>query len=214
MDQLYALALQYLPPNLAGILLDPPSLTRPSSWLPVVRAAIPYSSWIVAVLALYVLYAVLSGLIAHVARFVRFALRIGPIFGLLAWLLSASGQGDAGDVLGALKAYAGFGENAAARDTAPGVAALKDLLGAAAGAGTGAGRGKKSGGGWADTFGTSSAKTRGGAGARGARQEKDSTAEAVDAVQDFVKEALVKAAGLDWLLGSSNKDEGRKGKSR
>ena len=213
--------LGYLPPDLQAILLNPPSLTRPTSFLPVLRVVAPYAWWIIVLLAFYIVWTTIAGVIGYFSRFMRFAMRIGPIIGILAWVMSASGQGSMGDVFDAVKHFVGL-DGGAGGNATPGLASLAGLFGLDSSTN---GRQRRRAAGGTGFFGSESdpisSRTR-----NSKKKKRSKTAASTDGsdflsslfhsatgldpseaqvgwqdvVQDYVKTALAKASGLEWLF--------------
>lgn len=173
----------------------------------------------------------MTSLLGYFSRVLRFGFRIGPILALIAWFMTSSGQGSMNDLFEIAKQYVGMGQGNNAGGVSPGIASLAGLLGGDSSAKTQrTTRGRKSTGG---LFGSSedpiSSRTRTRKTGTGANTESDvlssllksATNLAEDArdgdwqsvIQDYVKQAVVKASGLEWLLGKSEDDAraGRKG---
>lgn len=119
-SQIIAHVLPYLPPDARQLLLNPPSLSSPSSLLPLARLAWPLARWFVVIFAFWIVWSTLAGVFGYFSRFVRFATKIGPIVGLIGLVMSQSGYGGLGDVLGAVQQWAGLGGNVGARNTGAG----------------------------------------------------------------------------------------------
>jgi hypothetical protein len=125
----------YLPPDVTQILLNPPSLSSPSSFLPLVRLAFPLAKYLVVIVAFWIVWASLSGVFGYAARIIRFGLKVGPIIGIISWLMGNSGQGGMGDLFNVARQWAGMGGQGAANGGGPG---LGDLAGMFGGGNTGA----------------------------------------------------------------------------
>lgn len=197
-----------LPADLRPFLEDPSRLSDPREWPAVVRLVWPAARLLVVILAFYIVWSTISAVLGYFSRFMRFAIKVGPIIGFIGWLMANSGQGDLGDVFELAKQWVGLGDpNAQARGTG---------LGSSWGAGQG-----RTG---ASTRRRSSTKRSAGD-TTGGQSATDFVAsmlrsavggEGVDTqnvVQSFVKQALAKAAGLeDWLGGGADAKEKEKKK--
>ncbi|WVQ97897.1 hypothetical protein IAU59_005014 [Kwoniella sp. CBS 9459] len=239
MDFIAEQFLPYLPPDLQALYHHPPNLSSPGSLIPVIRVLFPYVKWVVVLLAAYIVWSFVIGIFGYFSRFLRFMTRIGPILGLVAWLMANSGQGSMDELFGLVKQWVGL-DNAAGAGAgagggqAPGIAALAGLFG-----GNNNNNNQNTRNGYRSKSKTDpiSARTRAKKGKAGAGD--DSTADFVssllnsaassvgngngngngnlgDVVQDYVKDSLAKAAGLDWLFGSgsgaaADKKEEKKG---
>jgi hypothetical protein len=181
-----------LPPDLQAIVLNPPNLSNPSSWFPVIKAVYPYTRYIVVILACYIVWMTVTSLLGYFSRLVRFGLRIGPIIALIAYVMGQSGQGSMSDVLEIAKQWVGLPTQANTplspvsgmfntkstrksprnkRNDPKQSDPLSTLLNLATNAG---------GDNWQDT------------------------------VQDYVKNAVAKASGLDWLFNQEGEREAEK----
>ncbi|WWD22121.1 hypothetical protein CI109_106610 [Kwoniella shandongensis] len=216
MDFVYQQIASRLPPDLQALFLNPPSLSNPGAFIPALKIAFPYAKYIIVFLAVYIVWSFVSGILGYFSRFLRFSLKIGPLIGLIGWLMAGSGQGSMDELFAVVKQWTGLSPNNAAANLSPGLASLANLFGAnQATSGTKrANKGKKSS--WTDPNDISS-RTRSKKAADGASNSggdilssilnsatgnnEASTNQWQDVVQDYVKNSLVKAAGLDWLLG-------------
>lgn len=225
----------YLPDDIQAVLADPPSLNDPSSLVPLLRAAAPYTQYLLVLVALYVTWAFVTGIVAYLSRFLRFCFRIGPIIAIICWVMASTGQGGIDVLFDALKAYAGD-EAAQARQ-----AGRAGPAGGAGGAGGARGFGRGAAGMY--EAGRRTGRRRGaGAGAGGERYDpraypygnnprtrtrrgqapappaQDEGGDLLSSffnndglaghVQDYVKRAVAKGVGLEWLL-SAQQDETR-----
>ncbi|WVQ84113.1 hypothetical protein IAT38_006258 [Cryptococcus sp. DSM 104549] len=118
-----------LPPDVQAIFLDPPSLSKPSSFLPVLRLIAPYVWFILLFIACFIVWSVLTSFFAYFSRFLRFTFRAAPIIALIAWIMASSGQGSMDELFELVKQWAGLSPNAEGRAASPGVAAMANLLG-------------------------------------------------------------------------------------
>ena len=211
---LYNQILPYLPPVLQDILLNPPSLSNPSSFFPIIRAIIPYTQWIIVIVAVYIVWSTVRGIAGYFTRFIRFGLKLGPILALVSWAMSSSGQGGMPELIQAVKEYAGL-STPAAGTRSPGIASLfGDALGGnkrKTDPVSGRTRARKAQAKTPD--GTDflasmlNSATGTGAGAKSADEWQD-------VVRDYVKNSVAKAAGLDWLLGTDDKNAKDKTRTR
>ncbi|CAK9785150.1 hypothetical protein CC85DRAFT_284246 [Cutaneotrichosporon oleaginosum] len=203
----YQYVAPYLPEDIQAIIADPPDLRRPDSLIPLLRVVAPYAQYLIFLLALYIVYAFVTGMVSYTARFIRFCFRIGPVIAIIAWIMAASGQGGIEVVYEALKAYAGL-------TPADGGAAGRAR--AAAGAGAGGGRRTRAGTHYANP------RTRTHRAAHKEPQPDILSAifgnpatgqDGIGAtVQDYVRAAVTKGLGLEWLVGK--KEDGKKAKTR
>ncbi|WVR04511.1 hypothetical protein IAU60_001515 [Kwoniella sp. DSM 27419] len=249
MDAFAANILPLLPLDLQALYQNPPSLSSPTSFIPAIRLLLPYSKYLVVFLAIWIVWSFITGLFGYFSRFLRFASRVGPIIGLVAWLMANSGHGSMDELFGLVKQWAGIdlgqgqgvGAGAGRAGMSPGIASLASLFGGgngpkAKGAGRKARAGKtdpvsgrtRAGSRKAAGAGTGSASEAGEGAAEfissflnSAASSKDKDAGLGGIVQDYVKDSLAKAAGLDWLFGSGagapaadKKDEKKKGWTR
>ena len=222
---LYAQILPHLPPTLQDILLNPPSLSDPRSLWPIIKAIVPYTQFIVVLVAVYIVWTTLRGIAGYFTRFIRFALKLGPILGLVGWLMANSGQGGMDELFQAVKEYAGLAQpQPAGRAPSPGIANLFGQAGAKNGrrsdpisgrtraknakakgkaANSGSGLGEAG-----DILASMLGSATGAAGTAGRGDEWQ------DYVKDFVKNSLVKASGLEWLLGTNEQETRGTGRTR
>lgn len=219
---------RYLPPNLQQLVQNPPNLSHPSSFLPLIRAILPYTQIIIVIVAVYIVWSFISGIFGFFARFARFGLKISPVIGLLGWLMANSGQGDMNSVMELAKQAMGLGQNGAGaaaggfgqQAQSAGLAGLANLFGMGGNNNNNDnGYTKKAG---AGTKRSTRSTTRNGAkaapagnanadieailkSATGAHPDDDWS----DVIQRYVKGSVLKASGLDWLFGE--KDETKRG---
>jgi hypothetical protein len=195
---LYRQILPNLPPSIQEIILNPPDLSNPSSLIPVAKAIWPYTRYIVVIAAFYIVWTTITSLLGYFSRLVRFGLRIGPILAVIAWVMGSSGQGNMSDLFELVKQWTGL--STGTQPNAPGIASLAGLFG-----GEQAKNGRK----------RQNPPRRGKATSQAAEPDllstllKSATGAAggdnwQGSVQDYVKNSLAKAAGLDWLF---NQDE-------
>ena len=149
-------------------------------------------------------------------RFMRFWAKLAPIIGIIGWVMASSGQGTLPEVFELVKQWVGIsdrgaGAGAGAGGQAPGIAQLAGLFGLGPQAQTG-------------TTGSSRRNTRSstrrnkkagsGSGLEGLADAgadiadilrsatgTQSNGDLQDTVQGYVKQAVAKAAGLEWLFG-------------
>lgn len=234
--------MQYLPPDIQQIVLNPPSLSSPQSFFPLIRAVFPWAKVIIVILALYIVWSFVASLFGFVSRIFRFSMKVGPVLGLIGWLMANSGQGSMPELFEAAKQYAGFGSPAGTAaaggggggNWSPGIANLFGL-GNNNNAGTKSKYGSRA---RADPVGSRTRAGKRKAAAAGSGVEgvagdllnsmlgsetgQQAAAALQDGdwqgvVQDYVKNAMAKAAGLDWLMGGSSEtaeQKKAKGKSR
>ncbi|OCF42332.1 hypothetical protein I317_03836 [Kwoniella heveanensis CBS 569] len=225
-----------LPPDLQALYYHPPNLSSPGSLIPIIRIVFPYMKWVVVLLAAYIVWSFVIGIFGYFSRFLRFMTRIGPILGLVAWLMANSGQGSMDELFGLVKQWVGLDNAAGGGGQSPGIAALAGLFG-------GNNNNNNNQNSRSKGYSRSKAKTDPISSRTRAKKGKaagageDSTADFISSllnsaasnggaqdgnlgnvVQDYVKESLAKAAGLDWLFGSGNgaakKDEKKGWKTR
>jgi hypothetical protein len=213
-DQIVA----HLPHDLQALYQNPPKLSDPSSFLPIIRTVLPYTKYVVVLLAFYIVWSTIAGLFGYFSRFVRFALRIGPILGIIAWVMSNSGQGGMDELFDMVKQWTGLAPQNNRAGTSPGIASLAGLFG-----GSGNSRQRRSSGRrWVVVLPSPSwlmQLTHPRSGRRGATSSGDSdfissllnsaTGSGRDAdwqgvAQDYVRDALAKASGMGWLFGGQN----------
>jgi hypothetical protein len=223
----------YLPGDLQELARNPPDLSRPETLVTLFRAVAPYTQFLLILVVLYVIWALVTGFIGYMSRFMRFCFRIGPVVAVVAWIMAASGQGGIDVLFEALKQYAGL----ANPDQHPRGAPPRRTPGWET-PGTGSsyssrsnrrsGRGSDSD---SSTYYDPRSKTT-------SRKNRDKNANAQPdpmlasiiedglsaTVQGYVKQAIARAAGLEWLVGgpqqqpakeaSSSKDKRRDDRSR
>jgi hypothetical protein len=195
----------YLPEDIQQIIADPPDLRRPDSLIPLLRVVAPYAQYLVFLLALYIVYAFVTGMVSYTARFIRFCFRIGPVIAIIAWIMAASGQGGIEVIYEALKAYAG----------------LTPTDGGAAGRARARGTGRQH---YSQSGYHANPRSR-----THRRKQQEPQPDILSAifgnpatgedgigatVQDYVRAAVAKGLGLEWLVGNNKKEEGKKTKTR
>ena len=218
---IYRFVLPHLPPDLQALILNPPSLSSPQSFIPLIKTILPYTKYLIVLTAFYIVWATLTSLFGYFSRFLRFSLRVGPIIALLGWLMANSGQGSLEEVFQAVKEYVGLADYGGGARS-PGIA---NLFGT--GDAGGAGRRKKTTSRKSDPI---SSRTRGRR-QQGTTDGTDTAAEFLSSmlnsatgqgvgdgqgdwqgvVGDYVKKAMAKASGLDWLFGRDEDQDGRRG---
>jgi len=217
--------LKFLPPDIQAIVRNPPSLSTPSSFMPALRLVSNWGYILVVLVAFYIVWTVISGFVGTFYRFFRFWAKLAPVIGLIGWLMAQSGHGSLPEVFDLVKQWTGIGGTTAAgnQGQAPGIAQLAGMfgLGGNANANTkrstkrttrSSTRGKKAaeaGPGLGDLADILKSATGGGGlgtGA-GAGAGLGEGGEWQDVVQGYVKNAVLKASGLDWLFGQTEKPE-------
>jgi hypothetical protein len=213
---------RYLPPNLQQLVLNPPNLSSPSSFLPLIRAILPYTQIIIVIVAVYIVWSFISGIFGFFARFARFGLKISPIIGLIGWFMANSGQGNMSDVMELVKQAVGIssstggGSGLGAQAQSAGIAGLANLFGLN---GNNADKAKKSGYSSGGNKRTTRSSTKRNANANAGTGAGTDDIEAIlksatgahpdddwsEVIQKYVKSSVLKASGLDWLFGE--KDE-------
>ncbi|EIW65461.1 hypothetical protein TREMEDRAFT_36230, partial [Tremella mesenterica DSM 1558] len=229
---LYQHILPHLPRQLQQLVLNPPSLSHPLSFLPIFRTAAPYAWWIIVILSFYIVWTTLAGVFGYFSRILRFALRIGPIVGIIAWVMANSGQGSMEDMFSAAQQWMG-GQNGG---SIPGLASLAGLFTDSPRSSRSRKSTSRSG-----LFGGTepiSSRTRSSKQKKGKRGSKKGGGNVPgedfvttllnsatglnreeggigwqDVVQDYVKTALAKASGLEWLFGDGAAEEEQTGRS-
>lgn len=210
----------HLPEDIQAVLNDPPSLNDPASLVPLLRAAAPYTQYLLVLVALYIVWAFVTGIVFYLGRFLRFCFRIGPVLAIIAWVMASTGQGGIDVLFDALKAYAGEGAGNNRQAGRYGGA------GGAGGVPRGAGmyeagrRTRRRGPGGGERYDArdargyySNPRTR----TRRNDAQPQEPADMLSAffnndglagtVQEFVKRAVAKGTGLEWLLGSQNDEQ-------
>jgi hypothetical protein len=124
----YQHILSLLPAEMQAVVLDPPDLARPSSWIPVVRALFPYARYLVVLLAFYIVWTTISGLFGYFSRFMRFAFRVSPILAIIGWVMASSRQGSMEELFGLIKQWMGLSPNDNRASASPGIASLTGLF--------------------------------------------------------------------------------------
>lgn len=157
------------------------------------------------VVAFYIVWTTVRGIAGYFTRFIRFGLKLGPLIALASWTMSNSGQGGMPELVQALKEWTGLSAPAGGAKS-PGIASL---FGDATGnkrrtdpvsGRTRAKKGQAKTPEGADFLASMlNSATGSGAGAKSADEWQD-------VVKDYVKHSLAKAAGLDWLLGTEEKN--------
>jgi len=207
----------YLPDDLAAIARDPPDLSRPETLVVLFRAVAPYTQFLLVIVVLYVVWAVVSGFIGYTYRFLRFCFRIGPVIAIIAWIMAASGQGGIDVLFEALKQYAGLApDEGYPRGAPPRRAPGWDTPGPGSSYRR---RPSDSDSSYYDPrsrTGASSKRTN----ARNKQpQQPDPLASLFEdglgaTVQGYVRAAVARAAGLDWLVGQPQQQQNDKDKRR
>ena len=209
----------HLPVEIQQLVNDPPTLADPTSWLPHVKNILPFAKYFIIILAFYIVWSTVAAVYGYFSRFLRFSMKIGPIIALLAWIMSASGQGNMNELMEAGKTWLGLSQGGQRTNWSPHIA---NLFGLNSNSGT---KSRKSGGaGW---FGSKSdpvssrTRNRKSGGTKKSRSGDANPLGAAgdvlnsvinddgywgDIVQDYVKTAVAKAAGLEWLFGAKEED--------
>ncbi|WRT64927.1 uncharacterized protein IL334_001867 [Kwoniella shivajii] len=233
MDAFYHHIVPLLPVNIQGIAYNPPNLSDPSSLINVVKLLFPYTKYIILFSAIWIVWSFLSGIFGMFSRVLRFGMKIGPLIGLVAWLMNSSGQGSMDELFGLIKQFVGLQGNnyQGNQGWAPGIASLASLFSENQSSSS---KNKKA----KSKYQTDpiSSRTRNGKKAS-SNSNSNSNGDSPSAgdifenlvnsatgntpgtendlgnvVQDFVKNSIVKAAGLEWLLGSAEKKQEEKSK--
>ena len=159
-------------------------------------------------------------ILGYFGRFLRFTMKVGPLLALAGWVMANSGQGGVAEAFQAAQEWIGLAPRSG-RQWSDGIANLF-------GTGNTRRRSSNSGGffglgGDADPI---SSRTRGGK--KGSKRTKagDGVGDVFndilqsatgagnggdwqDTVQGYVKQALAKASGMDWLFGTGENDRDR-----
>jgi len=209
--------LPYLPPGIRDVVLD----WQHSSALSVISSILPYTKYIIVIAAVYIVWTAVTSVFGIFSRFFRFALRIGPLLAIFAAVMSASGQGDLGDVVKVVKQWTGLAPRNDAIHLPAGLSSLAGLFGADKTAKRSKRASPGSGSQYSTRGGSSSGKrgqndNNGGFGAEavaniinsatGLRTEAHDVAAWQDTVQQYVRQAVAKASGSEWLFGDQPKD--------
>lgn len=204
---LNAYVLPHLPDDLAEVIRNPPDLTQPQTLVPLIRALAPYTQYLLVLFFFYIIWAFVAGFVGYTVRFIRFCFRIGPVIALIAWIMAASGQGGIDVVFEALKQYAGLSDaNAPPARGPPGRATRANPHGYGYDAGRRHGRrpAGSSGSGWRkpappadqpDILSAIFGNPATGEAGMGAQ------------VQSFVKAAVARGLGLDWLVAPPKEEK-------
>ncbi|WWC87058.1 uncharacterized protein L201_001943 [Kwoniella dendrophila CBS 6074] len=237
MEAFYQNIVPLLPINLQEVAYNPPSLSNPTSFIPVIKLIFPYTKWILILSSIFILWSFFSRIFGIFSRLLRFSMKIGPLIGLVAWLMNNSGQGSLDELFGLVKQYFGLANQN--QGLSPGIASLASLFNNNNNGNNDKGskyNTKNKNSAWTGSSAKTdpiSSRTRNNKNKN--KNSKDNTAgeifeniinsatkeenvnELGNIVQDFVKNSLLKASGLDWLFGNGNnnnqqKDEDKKSK--
>jgi hypothetical protein len=184
--------------------------------------------------AVWIVWSFVSGFFGYFYRFFRFWAKLAPVIGLIGWVMAQSGQGSLPDLIESVKQWtgisAGNGAGAGAGGQAPGIAQLAGMFGLGSDSANTNKRSNKR------TTRSASSKTRKGkaaaeegglglgdfaeilksaagsgtGGGLGAGPAGAGGGEWQDVVQGYVKNAMLKASGLDWLFGQGDAPEQKK----
>ena len=214
--------LSFLPQDLQAVLANPPRLTDPASILRVLSLIFPFAKYVVVIVAFYIVWVTITGVMGMFSRFLRFALRIGPIFAIIAWIMANSGQGRLTDLMELAKQWTGLLPNGIQNN--PGVAKVADLLGVGQGSRQSNTRRTRS-----SSHQSFSSKARKGGNTASSSSDDYLTtmyesaigiADAArdgrlkDIVQGYVGKAITRASGLEWLHDWIQDDGKQKGGGR
>lgn len=201
--------LKYLPADIQAVIRHPPSLSDPSSFMPAFRLVAPYLRYFVVLLAFYIVWTAIAGVMGYFFRFMRFWAKLAPILGIIAWVMASSGQGSLPEVLELVKQWVGISDGGGGGgQQAPGIAQLAGLFGMGGGAAGNTNNRPKT-----RSSTRRNSKRGGAAGAAAGLADSDfanilrsatgtqSDEDWQDTVQGYVKQALAKASGLEWLFG-------------
>lgn len=167
----------------------------------------PYTQYLLVLLFFYIIWAFVAGFIGYTVRFLRFCFKIGPVIALIAWVMAASGQGGIDVIFEALKQYAGLDGGAAAppaRHQAGGRARANHNGYAGSAYGTKRRNTGSSGSNWRkpappadqpDILSAIFGNPATGDAGMGAQ------------VQSFVKGAVARGLGLDWLVAPPKEEK-------
>jgi hypothetical protein len=180
------------------------------------------SKWgylLVVAIAFYIVWSVLAGFFGYFYRFFRFWAKLAPLVGLIGWVMAQSGHGSLPEVMDLVKQWVGIGNTGlGAQGQAAGISQLASMFGLGGNSNANAKANKRSK--RTTRSSTRSKKPAAGAGvgvgmedladilksATGAQAGEDLQG----SVQGFLKNAALKAAGLDWLFGQETKEEPKK----
>lgn len=217
--------IKYLPADIQAVIRHPPSLSEPSTFLPAFRLVAPYFKYLIVLVAFYIVWTVIAGVMGYFFRFMRFWAKLAPILGIIAWVMASSGQGSLPEVMELVKQWVGISDRAAAGIGAggqqpPGIAQLAGLFGLGDNANARAGRtGTKR-----STRSSTRRANKGSAAGSAADMDfanilrsatgTQSDDDWQDTVQGYVKQALAKASGLEWLFGQPEPPKTNRRKTR
>ncbi|WVQ76846.1 hypothetical protein IAR50_006520 [Cryptococcus sp. DSM 104548] len=224
-----------LPTDAQTLFLEPPTISNPSSFIPLFRLLAPYIGYFITLVAFLIVWTALSSIVGYMSRMFRFSLRLIPIIAIVAWVMASSEQGTMEELLDLVKQWAGLAPADGRRETSPGVASIVNLLGAAKDGNPssqtrrnpsrqgrsrsrshpystrekpepvtaranrkGADKGQAGGLDFISSMLSS---------AVGSKNADDSANEWQRMLQDYVKQSVLKASGVDWLFGRQDKEE-------
>lgn len=178
--------------------------------MPAFRLIAPYFKYVTVLVAIYIVWAAFTGVFGYFYRFMRFWAKLGPVLGIIGWLMASSGQGSLSDVMELVKQWVGISDPAQGGGLggmAPGVAQLAGLFGLGSQDQTGTGNNKR------NTRSSTNKKYKSKTGASDSSADTafadilrsatgtQSNEDWQDTIQGYVKQTLAKASGLEWLFG-------------
>ena len=192
--------------------------------MPALRLVSNWGYILIVLVAFYVVWTVVSGFVGTFYRFFRFWAKLAPVIGVIGWVMSQSGQGSLPEVFDLVKQWTGLGgtTNTGGQGQAPGIAQLAGMFGLGGDANTNTNKrstkrttrsstkNKKAAnagpglGDLADILKSATGNTGAGAGLGAGIGEGG---EWQDVVQGYVKNAVLKASGLDWLFGQGQPEK-------
>nr|ODN92251.1 hypothetical protein L204_05350 [Cryptococcus depauperatus CBS 7855] len=214
-----------LPHDAQAIYMEPPTFAKPISFLPLFRLLIPYIGYIITLIAFIIVWSFMTSIIGYFSRVLRFSLRVIPIIAFALWIMGSSDQASTQELFAVVKEWAGFeSEKHAGSDesTMGGLFGLKQNTE------------KKRAKPRTRSGSSSSPRARSKAGADHAKttdldlqkginlvsswlnsavgnnQDETQTGQWQTIVQDYVKKSVMRASGLDWLLGKQPVKEEKK----
>ncbi|WWC67785.1 uncharacterized protein I206_101697 [Kwoniella pini CBS 10737] len=229
MDAITHKIISLLPYNIQAVISNPPSLSNPQSFIPIFQLLLPYTKYILIFSSIYIIYSFLTNIFGIFSRLLRFGIKIGPIIGLIAWLMNNSGQGSLEELTNLVKQYFGLSSNNNNNNggfggLSPGIANLANLFNNKDKSKTTNSKYKNNKNNYrtdpisSRTRNSKKSENPGSASEIFENLVNEATKEEnVNYVQDFVKTSLMKAAGVDWLFGNGNtekKEEKKKGWTR
>ncbi|TYJ54278.1 hypothetical protein B9479_005037 [Cryptococcus floricola] len=224
-----------LPTDAQTLFREPPTISNPSSFIPLFRLLAPYIGYFITLLAFIIVWTALSSVVGYMSRIFRFSLRLIPVIAIAAWVMASSEQGTLEELLELMKQWAGMAPTDGRREASPGVASLVNLLGAAKDGNSSSqprrnpsrqGRARSRSPPYssrekpdpvaarADNKGAEKGQAGGLdfissvlSSAVGSKNADDSANEWQKMLQDYVRQSVLKASGVDWLFGRQEKDE-------